>query len=122
MRPKRYKLKFDDEESANNLLQEIYNDTQNIRSSILRLFTKWEIKVKEPGEIAAMGDQIVKLIAQQGKNTDQKIMLLKFLKEVVYNKETPKKEDEKENKTVSAEERMALIEMVNKEMNNSKRN
>ena len=121
MRPKRYKLKFDDEESANNLLQEIYNDTQNIRATILRLFTKWETKVKEEGNIAAMGDQIVKLIAQEAKNTDQKIMLLKYLKEVVFNKETSnKKDDEKEPRTISADERMALIEMVNKEINNKK--
>jgi len=82
-----------------------------------------EVKVKEEGNIAAMGDQIVKLIAQEAKNTDQKIMLLKYLKEVVYNKETlGKKDEEKEPRTISAEERMALIEMVNKDLNNRKNN
>jgi hypothetical protein len=84
MRPQRKKLTFD-EESVNNLLQEIYNESHNIKAKIARLFTKWEIKVKETGEVAAIGDQIVKLIAAEAKNQDQKIMLLKYLKEVVFD-------------------------------------
>lgn len=83
-RPKRRKLKFD-EESVNNLLQEIYNENHNIKAKLTRLFTKWEQKVKEGGEIAAIGDQIVKLLATEMKNQDQKIVLLKYLKEVVFD-------------------------------------
>jgi|GEM_PF-1524660 hypothetical protein len=83
-RPQRKRLKFD-EESVNKLLQEIYDDSHNIRAKIARLFTKWETKVKESGEVAAIGDQIVKLIAAEAKNQDQKIMLLKYLKEVVFD-------------------------------------
>jgi len=82
-RPQRKKLKFD-EDSVNNLLQEIYNDSHILKARITRLFTKWETKVKEGGEIAALGDQIVKLIAAEAKNQDQKIMLLKYLKDVVF--------------------------------------
>jgi hypothetical protein len=84
MRPKRKLLKFD-EISVNNLLQEIYNESYTIKAKIVRLFTKWELKVKEGGEIAAIGDQVVKLIAAEAKNQDQKIMLLKYLKEVVFD-------------------------------------
>ena len=84
MRPQRKKLKFD-EKSVNDLLQEIYNESHNIKAKIARLFTKWETKVKENGEIAAIGDQIVKLIAAEAKNQDQKIMLLRYLKEVVFD-------------------------------------
>ena len=62
MRQQRKKLKFD-EDSVNGLLQEIYNESHNIKAKITRLFTKWEIKVKENSEVAAIGDQIVKLIA-----------------------------------------------------------
>ena len=69
----------------NDLLQEIYNESHNIKAKIARLFTKWETKVKENGEIAAIGDQIVKLIAAEAKNQDQKIMLLRYLKEVVFD-------------------------------------
>ena len=87
MRPIRKKISFD-EASVNNLLQEIYNESHNLKAKIIRLFTKWEGKVKETGEVAAIGDQIIKLIAAEAKNQDQKIMLLKFLKEVVYENKT----------------------------------
>ena len=84
-RPRRKKIDFT-EDSVNKLLQEIYNDSHNIKAKITRLFNKWEVKVKEGGEISAMGDQIVKLISAEAKNQDQKIMLLKYLKEVVFDK------------------------------------
>ncbi|MCK9416908.1 hypothetical protein M0Q97_09650 [Candidatus Dojkabacteria bacterium] len=83
-RPKRKKLTID-EESVNKLLQEIYDESHNIKAKITRLFTKWETKVKESGEVAAIGDQIVKLIAAEAKNQDQKIMLLRYLKDVVFD-------------------------------------
>jgi len=89
MRPKRKKLKFN-EESVNDLLQEIYNDSHNLKAKITRLFTKWETKIKENGEVAAIGDQIVKLIAAEAKNQDQKIMLLRYLKEVVFDNKSNK--------------------------------
>jgi len=84
-RPKRKRLEFT-EDSVNKLLQEIYEDSHNQKAKINRLFTKWETKVKENGEVAAIGDQIVKLIAAEAKNVDQKIMLLRYLKEVVFDK------------------------------------
>ena len=84
-RPKRKQLKFD-EDSVNKLLQEIYDESHNIKAKINRLFTKWETKIKETGEVQAIGDQIVKLIGAESKNQDQKIMLLRYLKEVVFEK------------------------------------
>ena len=84
-RPKRKRLEFT-EDSVNKLLQEIYEDSHNQKAKITRLFDKWETKVKENGEVAAIGDQIVKLIAAEAKNVDQKIMLLRYLKEVVFEK------------------------------------
>lgn len=86
-RPVRRKLKFD-EDSVNKLLQEIYDDSHNLKAKITRLYNKWEVKVKESGEVAAIGDQIVKLIMAEAKNQDQKIMILKYLKEVVYDTKT----------------------------------
>ncbi|MFW6219880.1 MAG: hypothetical protein ACOC33_03490 [bacterium] len=120
-RPKRKKLRFD-EESVNKLLQEIYDDTHNIRASIKRLFTKWETKIKEGGEIAALGDQVVKLINAEAKNQDQKIMLLKYLKEVVFDKTAPKSSGgtnnkEEEDRELTKEERNELLSMVRKEVN-----
>jgi hypothetical protein len=124
MRPVRKKITFD-EESANKLLQEIYDDSYNQKAKITRLFTKWELKVKEGGEIQAIGDQIIKVIALEAKNVDQKIMLLKFLKEVVFdnnvkagntpnngsNSNTPKSSSE-EDGDITAERRLELLTMV----------
>lgn len=119
-RPQRRNLKFD-EESVNNLLQEIYNDSHNIKAKLARLFTKWETKVKEGGEIAALGDQIVKLIAAEAKNQDQKIMLLKYLKEVVFDGKSSGgirmgNSEEEEKSDVTTDRRNEIINMVEKEL------
>jgi hypothetical protein len=115
-RPKKRRLKFD-EESVNNLLQEIYDESHNIRNKIARLFAKWETKIKETGEVAAIGDQIVKLIAAEAKNQDQKIMLLKYLKEVVFidTKKSNNNENE-ENEIVSTDRRNELLSFVKSEI------
>ncbi len=120
-RIKRKKLKFD-EESVNGLLQEIYNDTHNIRAKITRLFTKWEQQVKENGEVAAVGDQIVKLIGAEAKNQDQKIMLLKYLKEVVFDKSKTQQSDDDDKKEITSEDRNALIKMAQKELLRKEKN
>ena len=117
-RPVRKRLKFD-EESVNKLLQEIYDESHNIKAKIARLFTKWEQKVKEGGEIAAIGDQIVKLIAAEAKNQDQKIMLLRYLKEVVFedkNGNTHSNEKKNETGEVSTDRRNELLDFVQKEI------
>ena len=124
MRPTRKRITFD-EESANKLLQEIYDDSYNQKAKITRLFTKWELKVKEGGEIQAIGDQIIKVIALEAKNVDQKIMLLKFLKEVVFDNNvkagnTPNgnsnanssKSSSEEDGDITAERRLELLTMV----------
>ena len=118
-RPKRKQLKFD-EESVNKLLQEIYNDSHNLKAKITRLFTKWETKIKESGEVAAIGDQIVKLIAAEAKNQDQKIMLLRYLKEVVFDNKSNKivgtnvPIEEKDN--VGTDRRNELLNFVQEEL------
>ena len=119
MRPQRKNLKFD-ETSVNNLLQEIYNDSRSQKAKIARLFTKWELKVKEGGEIQAIGDQIVKLIAAEAKNVDQKIMLLRYLKEVVFENSTTgvnnKGQDSQEKGEVTTEERNNLLNFIQEEV------
>jgi hypothetical protein len=126
-RPKRKQLKFD-EESVNKLLQEIYDESHNIKAKITRLFTKWETKVKESGEVAAIGDQIVKLIAAEAKNQDQKIMLLRYLKEVVFDNKnggtgmpiSSGSVDEKGD--VSTERRNELLNFVQSELEKKDKN
>lgn len=131
-RPLRNKIEFT-EESMNDFLQEIYEDSHRTRSKITRLYTKWETKVKEEGNIAAFGDQVVKLITAEIKNQDQKIMLLKYLKDIVFekkkeefDKEKIEKElnrikssdvpDENENSDMSDERRNELMEMVHEQL------
>lgn len=111
MRPKRKKLKFD-EESVNALAQEIYNDGHNIKAKITRLFTKWEQKVKEGGEIAALGETITKLIVAEAKVYDQKLVLLRYLKEVVFAKDTNKTENNENTGKISSKDRNELIKQV----------
>lgn len=121
-RPKRRRLKFD-EESVNNLLQEIYDESHNQKAKITRLFTKWETKVKESGEVAAIGDQIVKLIAAEAKNQDQKIVLLRYLKEVVFDKKGPAagvldggSTDTNDGEEISTDRRNELLTIVQNEI------
>ena len=118
-RPIRRKIKLT-EQSVNDLFQEIYDENLTIRAKIARLFTKWEQKVKEGGEIAAIGDQIIKLIAAEAKNQDQKISLLKYLKEVVFEN-NKKAAEETANATVSTDERNSLLQMVQEELEKKKR-
>jgi hypothetical protein len=125
-RPQRKRLSFD-EESVNKLLQEIYDESHNIKAKITRLFTKWEMKVKEGGEIQAIGDQIVKLIAAEAKNQDQKIMLLKYLKEVVFENKSGGGNNSNENtKTdetgnITADRRNELLNFVQGEIERKER-
>ena len=119
-RPKRKKLEFT-EDSVNKLLQEIYEDSHNQKAKITRLFNKWETKVKENGEVAAIGDQIVKLIAAEAKNVDQKIMLLRYLKEVVFEKKdggsgTGENVSAEQQGEVSTTRRNELLDFVEKEL------
>ena len=108
-RPQRNKIEFT-EESMNDFLQEIYEDSHRTRSKITRLFTKWEGKIKEEGNIAAFGDQVVKLITAEIKNQDQKIMLLKYLKDIIFDK----KKEEFDREKIENELKKAL-EPENKE-------
>ena len=112
-RPKRKKLKFD-EESVNSLFQEIYSDSHNQKAKIARLFTKWEKYAKDGGEIAAIGDQIVKVIQAESKNQDQKLMLLKYLKEIVFDKNKSQGDDPKDTGEISLERKNALIDLAEK--------
>jgi len=116
-RIKRKQIKFD-EDSANSLLQEIYNDSHNIRAKITMLFRKWEKYVDDETKIAILGEQIVKLIQAEAKNQDQKILLLKFLKEVAYKDAAPNKENAQDSVTggISNERRNALLNLVRSEL------
>ncbi len=109
-RKKRTKLKFT-EEGVNQYMQELYDDSFTLKSKIDVLFRKWDTKVKEGGEIAAIGDTIVKLIVAMAKNQDQRIMILKYLKEIVFI-DSKIDRGSSESNTVDRE---AIIEMAQAE-------
>jgi len=126
MRPHRKKIKLD-EESVNNLFQEIYNESHNIKAKIVRLFTKWELKVKEGGEIAAIGDQIVKLIGAEAKNQDQKIALLKLLNDAVFGNKTNaggivSLNKSEESEVITSDTRLELLNFVQQELEKKEKN
>jgi len=115
-RKKRHKFKFD-QDSVNLLLQECYDDSRNTKAKIVALFNKWEKFATEGGEIAAIGDQIAKLLGHEAKNLDQKIMILRYLKEVVFENE--KMQSNKPE--VGDEVRNSLIKMVRDAENKKKK-
>ena len=114
-RPIRKKLQFGNEESLNGFLQEIYNESHNIRAQVITLFNQWNSKAKENGEIAVIGDKIAKLLALLSKNQDQKIMLLKHLKDSIYiDKKGDSKDIEQNKSEISTNEKDDLDAFVEK--------
>lgn len=105
------------EETLKDLIQEVYNDSHQIRSTIVALFNNWNSKVKEQGEIAATGKEIVNLINALARNQDQKINLIKVLNDIVFNKkvaangETTKKGVETKEE-LSEDAQSALRKMI----------
>jgi len=122
-RPKRKKLQVGDEESLNNLLQEIYNESHNIRAQVVTLMTKWNKNVNENGEIMAVGDKIAKLLVILSKNQDQKIMIFKHLKDIVYINTKNGSDDsiiQRDNlSTESKDELDAYVEKIKKQTKGS---
>jgi hypothetical protein len=116
----RFIIKFGDEDAVNDLLQEIYNESHNIRAHIISLFSKWNKDVNENGEIAAVGDKILKLIAALSKNQDQKIMILKYLKEVQFENENSNTSTE--SKSSLAKERKDELDSLIEKARKSKAN
>jgi hemoglobin-like flavoprotein len=89
------------EDSLKNLIQEVYNDSHQIRSTIVALFNNWNSKVKEQGEIAATGKEIVNLINALARNQDQKINLIKVLNDIVFVKTDKKNSDDSKKSTTA---------------------
>jgi hypothetical protein len=116
-RIKRKRLTFN-EESLNELIQEIYNDTHNIRSDIKTLFNKWEAKVNDPNEIAILGKSIIDLINTDIKNNDHKVTLAKMLKDVVYRQQ--KDGGEVKKGTINSDEKAELLKQVKMEIERKK--
>lgn len=121
-RVSRKKLKICDEESINNLMIEIYNQTHINQAKATSLYTKWSSKIKDMGEIAAIGDQILKLIGADAKIVDQKLMILKLLKETLdMSKKNPIGET-LDNTQLSSDSKQELMKMIEEAGNKQSKN
>lgn len=107
------------EDSLKSLIQEVYNDSHQIRTTIVSLFNNWNSKIKEQGEIAATGKEIVNLINALARNQDQKINLIKVLNDIVFVKgeksgkgEDNKKSTSTENGELSEDAKSSLRKMI----------
>lgn len=118
-RPTKKKLDFT-QDSLNQLIQEIYTDTYNVRSDIRVLLNKWSQMVNTGGEVAAIGKNIVDLIKVEVSNNEQKLVLAKYLKEVVYAADKDGKIDNKSTPVLSGSDKSEILKRVKDVMNDEK--
>lgn len=73
-------------ESLNDMYQECYNDSYNFKAQLTAVLSRWSPMIKDESNVSAMGKEIVALLNSIGKTNDQKIVLLKILKDIVMEK------------------------------------
>lgn len=114
-RVKRKAIKFT-EESLNELYQELYNDTHNYKAQVTAILARWSPLIKDEGNIAAMGKDIVNLMNAIARTNDQKIVLVKILKDIVFAKkgmgDSEPSNSDGEQITLSDEAKMELMRMA----------
>lgn len=123
-RIKRKRIQFN-EESLNELYQEVYNDSFNYKAKLESFISKWNAFIKDESNVAAMGKELVALLNAIGKTNDQKIVLLKILKDIVYNKdgkstqETPTADGQVTMSEEAKDELMRMAEEARRSMENN---
>lgn len=114
-RVKRKAIKFT-EESLNELYQELYNDTHNYKAQVTAILARWSPLIKDEGNIAAMGKDVVNLMNAIARTNDQKIVLVKILKDIVFAKneigDSNPNNSNPDQVTLSDEAKMELMRMA----------
>lgn len=114
-RLKRKDVKFT-EEFLNEYSQEVYNDHHNYRAMIQAILSKWGPYIKDEGNVAAMGKDIVNLMNALARTNDQKLVLLKILKDIVFAKkemgEADSKKSDGDQITLSEESKNELMRLA----------
>lgn len=115
-RAKRKQIKFT-EDSLNELYQELYNDTHNFKAEVRAILVKWTPYIKDEGNVAGMGKDIVNLMNAIARTNDQKIILVKILKDIVFAKkgildQGGNSNDNPEQITLSDEAKKELMRMA----------
>lgn len=124
-RIKRKRINFT-EDSLNELYQELYNDSHNFKAEVRAILSKWGPYIKDEGNVAAMGKDVVNLMNAIARTNDQKIILLKILKDIVFAKNgleggnsspAANPNDNPEQITLSEEAKRELIRMADEARN-----
>lgn len=115
-RSKRKQIKFT-EDSLNDLYQELYNDTHNFKAEVRVILAKWSPYIKDEGNVAGMGKDIVNLMNAIARTNDQKIILVKILKDIVFAKkgiidQSNNSNDNSEQVTLSDDAKKELMRMA----------
>lgn len=120
-RVKRKAIKFT-EDSLNELYQEVYNDSHNFKAQVTAIMSKWSPYIKDEGNVAAIGKDIVNLMNAIARTNDQKIVLLKILKDIVFAKkgvdDSGNSADSGEQMTLSEEAKRELMRMADEARKN----
>jgi hypothetical protein len=75
-----------DEESLEKILDECYHETNDLKTEINNIYSIWNTKVVEIGEIAAIGKDIVKLLDQRDKVIDKKLKVAQQIHNIISEK------------------------------------
>jgi hypothetical protein len=72
-----------DEESLERILDECYSETNDLKTEINNIYSIWNTKVVEIGEIAAVGKDIVRLLDQRDKVIDKKLRVAQQIHHII---------------------------------------
>jgi hypothetical protein len=75
-----------DEESLEKILDECYHETNDLKTEINNIYSIWNTKVVEIGEIAAVGKDIVKLLDQRDKVIDKKLKVAQQIHNIISDR------------------------------------
>jgi len=75
-----------DEESLERILDECYHETNDLKTEINNIYSIWNTKVVEIGEIAAIGKDIVKLLDQRDKIIDKKLKVAQQIHNIISDR------------------------------------
>lgn len=114
-RRSRIKVKFT-EESVNEFLQEIYDESHILRTDITHLYNKWKTHVKEGADVAGIGKDIVGLLKARDNIIGRKVDLLKVVKDIVFKEKNVGKNTETDTPDISDTDKSKLLDAIQEQL------
>lgn len=121
MRGRKLKISIN-EETLEKILDECYNETNDLKYEIGNLYTVWSTRVVEIGEIAAVGKDIVKLLDQRDKVIEKKLKVAQQIHQIISEKNKLIKDQSKENEGAIATIPSELDSRINEMIEAAKKN